>query len=188
VGWEDGAADRHAVTRLKGWLKDSFECLAVSPDAVASAPGRPVSESGTLRQVDGGPGRPRDERFPPEVVDVALYEAGWPCQVVMCLSSVCLGSASSRSMGPGLGSREVPSALYSRSSRARGTRRRMRGFEGWGRHLRSGPAAAAKSTFALTHPSNLRETMRLTTPSSSFSMPPRQAGGQRASSHLSPPG
>ena len=56
-------------------------------------------------------------------------------------------------------SREVPSALYSRSSRARGTRRRMRGFEGWGRHLRSGPATAAKPTFALTHPSNLRETI-----------------------------
>jgi len=33
----------------------------------------------------------------------------------------------------------------------------MRGFEGWGRHLCSDPAAAAKRTFALTHPSNLRE-------------------------------
>ena len=70
-------------------------------------------------------------------------------------------------MGCGLGSREVPSALYSRSSKARGTRRRMRGFEGWGRHLRSGPATAAKPTFALTHPSNLRETIGLTTPLSS---------------------
>ena len=38
----------------------------------------------------------------------------------------------------------------------------MRGFEGWGRHLRSGPATAAKSTLALTHPSNLRETKVLT--------------------------
>ena len=65
-------------------------------------------------------------------------------------------------MGSGRWSREVPSALYPRSSKARGTRRRMRGFEGWGRHLRSGPAAAAKPTFALTHPSNLRETIRLT--------------------------
>src|SRR5215510_10789226 len=36
-------------------------------------------------------------------------------------------------------------------------RRHMRGFEGWGRHLCSGPATAAKRTFALTHPSNLRE-------------------------------
>jgi hypothetical protein len=73
----------------------------------------------------------------------------------------------SRAVGSGRWSREVPSTLYPRSSRARGTRRRMRGFEGWGRHLRSGPAAAAKPTFALTHPSNLRETIRLTTPSSS---------------------
>jgi hypothetical protein len=31
------------------------------------------------------------------------------------------------------------------------------------RDLRSGPAAAAKPTFALTHPSNLRETIKLTT-------------------------
>src|SRR6266850_2524262 len=37
-------------------------------------------------------------------------------------------------------------------------RRRRRGFEGWGRHLRGGPATAAKATCALTHPSNLRET------------------------------
>src|SRR5687767_14983834 len=88
-----------------------------------------------------------------------LYEAGWPCQVEMC-PSLYLGSVCSRSMGRGLGSREVRSALYSRSSKARGTRRRMRGFEGWGRHLRSGPAMAAKPTFALTHPSNLRETIR----------------------------
>jgi hypothetical protein len=34
----------------------------------------------------------------------------------------------------------------------------MGGFEGWGRHLCSDPATAAKRTFALTHPSNLRET------------------------------
>jgi hypothetical protein len=33
----------------------------------------------------------------------------------------------------------------------------MRGFEGWGRHLRGGPATAARQHFALTHPSNLRE-------------------------------
>ena len=68
-----------------------------------------------------------------EGVDVDLYEAGWPCQVAMCPSpsrfSRCFGSACSRSMGRGLGSREVRSALYSRSSKARGTRRRMRGFE-----------------------------------------------------------
>ena len=45
---------------------------------------------------------------------------------------------------------------------ARGARRRsIGGFEGWGRHLSCGPAAAATPTFALTHPSNLRETMRL---------------------------
>src|SRR6266436_3925770 len=82
-------------------------------------------------------------------------------------------------MGSGLRSREVPSALYSRSSRARGTRRRMRGFEGWGRHLSSGPAAAAKATFALTHPSNLRETTRLTTssPSSQSHRPSRVQRG-----------
>jgi hypothetical protein len=36
-------------------------------------------------------------------------------------------------------------------------RRRRRGFEGWGRHLRGGPATAAKQHVALTHPSNLRE-------------------------------
>ena len=35
-----------------------------------------------------------------------------------------------------LWSREVPSTLYPRSSRARGTRRRKRGFEGRGRHAR----------------------------------------------------
>ena len=40
---------------------------------------------------------------------------------------------------------------------ARDARRRTRGFEGWGRHLRSGPATAARQHFALTHPSNLRE-------------------------------
>jgi hypothetical protein len=34
----------------------------------------------------------------------------------------------------------------------RSARRRMRGFEGWGRHLSRGSATAAKSTFALTHP------------------------------------
>ena len=115
---------------------------------------------------DGGAGKGREGA---EGVDVDLYEAGWPCQVVMC-PSLCLGSACSRSMGRGLGSREVPSALYSRSSKARGTRRRMRGFEGWGRHLRSGPATAAKPTFALTHPSNLRETIGFTTPVSCFTV------------------
>ena len=87
-----------------------------------------------------------------------------------CPSCPCLGSVCSRSIGRG--SREVLSALYSRSSKARSTRPRMRGFEGWARHLRSGPATAAKPTFALTHPSNLRETIRLTTtPSSSFTGP-----------------
>ena len=45
-----------------------------------------------------------------------------------------------------------------RTSPSSGARRRRRGFEGWGRHLRGGPATAAKATFALTHPSNLRET------------------------------
>ena len=69
--------------------------------------------------------------------------------------SPCFGSACSHAMARGRGSREGPSALYSRSSKARGTRRRMRGFEGRGRHLRSGPATAAKATCALTHPSNL---------------------------------
>jgi hypothetical protein len=34
----------------------------------------------------------------------------------------------------------------------------MRGVEEWGRHLRNGARTAAKSTYALTHPSNLRET------------------------------
>jgi len=32
------------------------------------------------------------------------------------------------------------------------------GIRGWGRHLRSGPATAAKAGLALTHPSNLCET------------------------------
>jgi hypothetical protein len=32
--------------------------------------------------------------------------------------------------------------------------RRMRGVEGWGRHLRSGSRAATKEVLALTHPSN----------------------------------
>src|SRR5712691_3079753 len=54
----------------------------------------------------------------------------------------------------------------------------MRGFEGWGRHLSSGPAAAAKATFALTPPSNLRETTRLTT-SSPSSQSPRPLRVQR---------
>ena len=85
------------------------------------------------------------------------------------------------SWGSGRRSREVPSALYSRSSRARGTRRRIGGFEGWGRHLSCGPAAAATPTFALTHPSNLRETRRLTTPlpSSQFPRPSRVQRGDR---------
>jgi hypothetical protein len=54
-------------------------------------------------------------------------------------------------------SREVGSSFYSRSSGASGARRRMRGVEGWGRHLGNGARAAAKSTHAFTHPSNLRE-------------------------------
>ena len=74
----------------------------------------------------------------------ALYEAGWPCQVVVCLSK-CLGCACSRPRGRGRWSREVPSALYSRSSRARGARRRMRGFEGWGRHLPLAPPAGPRA-------------------------------------------
>src|SRR5262245_29626154 len=44
-------------------------------------------------------------------------------------------------------------ALLVRGERAR---RRMRGVEGWGRHLGNGARTAAKSTHALTHPSNLR--------------------------------
>jgi len=62
-------------------------------------------------------------------------------------------------------SREVQSSFYSRSSGASGARRRMRGVEGWGRHLRNGAHPAATSTYALTHPSNLCETwMRLFAP------------------------
>ncbi len=57
------------------------------------------------------------------------------------------------------GSREVRSSFYSRSSVASAARRRMRGVEGWGRHLRNGSRTAAKEFHALTHPSNLRETM-----------------------------
>lgn len=38
----------------------------------------------------------------------------------------------------------------------------MRGVEGWGRYLRDGSATAAQETFALTHPSNLREIARST--------------------------
>ena len=61
--------------------------------------------------------------------------------------------------------REVQSSFYSRSSGASGARRRMRGVEGWGRHLRNGAHPAATSTYALTHPSNLCETrMRLIAP------------------------
>ncbi|MBI4012155.1 MAG: transposase [Candidatus Rokubacteria bacterium] len=52
----------------------------------------------------------------------------------------------------------VAAALQGRG--ASGARRRMREVEGWGRHLRNGPAAAAKPTLALTHPSNLRERYR----------------------------
>jgi hypothetical protein len=55
-------------------------------------------------------------------------------------------------------------SLLSALVKGEGTRRRLRGFEGWGRHLCSGPAAAAKATLALTHPSNLRETKMLTSP------------------------
>ena len=88
-----------------------------------------------------------------------------------CCSLCWVHIVTAESWGSGLRSREVPSALYSRSSRARGTRRRMRGFEGWGRHLSSGPAAAAKATFALTHPSNLRETVRLSYLTTTVSVP-----------------
>ena len=55
-------------------------------------------------------------------------------------------------------------------------RRRMGGFDGWGRHLCSGPRTAAKQHFALTHPSNLRETRVLTVRSS----PSRGKSGTRA--------
>jgi hypothetical protein len=56
------------------------------------------------------------------------------------------------------GSREGQSSCYSRSSGASGARRRMRGVEGRGRHLGHGARTAATSTYARTHPSNLRET------------------------------
>src|SRR5712691_6213303 len=134
--------------------------------------GRPASESGTLRHGDGTHGRS----------DRCRRSFVLPCMKRLAVSSgrsccsLCwVHIVAAESWGSGLRSREVPSALYSRSSRARGTRRRMRGFEGWGRHLSSGPAAAAKATFALTHPSNLRETTRLTTssPSSQSHRPSR---------------
>ena len=57
------------------------------------------------------------------------------------------------------GSREVRSSFYSRSSVASDARRRMRGVEGWGRHLCDGSRTAARNDCALTHPSNLRETV-----------------------------
>ena len=48
------------------------------PEGVASAPGRPVSESDRLCHGDG----PTDGApAPPEGGNVGLYEAGWPCQV-----------------------------------------------------------------------------------------------------------
>ena len=38
----------------------------------------------------------------------------------------------------------------------------QKGSRGWARHLCGGPGTAAKATFALTHPSNPRETNALT--------------------------
>jgi hypothetical protein len=67
---------------------------------------------------------------------LALYEAGWLCQGAIGVPSqfeirFVHGSPVTVRWGR---SREVRSALYSRSSRARDARRRMRGFEGRGRH------------------------------------------------------
>jgi len=63
----------------------------------------------------------------------------------------------------GLRSREVPSSFYSRSSGGkRLSSPAQEGIRGWGRHLAGGTRPAAKATFALTHPSNLRETGALT--------------------------
>src|SRR5262249_55147497 len=62
--------------------------------------------------------------------------------------------------GDGTMPHEVQSSFYSRSSVASGVRRRMRGVEEWGRHLCSGTRTAAKSTYALTHSSNLCEAWR----------------------------
>jgi hypothetical protein len=55
-------------------------------------------------------------------------------------------------------------SFYSRLSGASGARRRMRGVEGWGRHIRNGTRTAATETYALTHPSNLRERARGSSP------------------------
>src|SRR3990170_9122874 len=54
------------------------------------------------------------------------------------------------------------------------------GIRRGGRHLRSGPSAAAKATFALTHPSNLREiSARIVRASSTRSHGPH-GGGRRS--------
>src|SRR5262245_49631324 len=97
-------------------------------------------------------------------VHVAFYEGGWPCQVAIEGLHVWSGSFVLL-LRPGQWpavSRGSISLLFALvKGEGRSGRRRMRGCEGWGRHLSSGPATAAKSTFALTHPSNLRETKAL---------------------------
>src|SRR6266545_3179449 len=65
-------------------------------------------------------------------------------------------------VAPGLARFHQPS-IRARPGRGRERSPAQEGIRGWGRHLRGGPWTAAKQHFALTHPTNLRETWILTT-------------------------
>src|SRR3970282_1193798 len=92
-----------------------------------------------------------EEARPPNVPDVGF------CEAPGCVKSSCLSPVS----GPRFAAAE-PWPPASRGSisllfalvqgEGVSARRRRRGFEGWGRHLRSGLSTAAKQHFALTHP------------------------------------
>jgi hypothetical protein len=115
----------------------------------------------TVRQGDLCPPAPWDTTEKGLYVD--FYESGWPCQVAIVGLHVWPGSFVLRPGQWRAVSRGSVSLLFALvKGEGRSARRRMRGFEGWGRHLSSGSATAAKPTFALTHPSNLRETTALT--------------------------
>jgi len=103
------------------------------------------------------PDREKLESKNRKIYHVDFYEAAARVKRARCLRCVSYALRPTSAVTATHGSREVWSSFYSRSSGASGARRRMRGVEGWGRHLCNGARTAAKSTYAFTHPSNLRE-------------------------------
>lgn len=103
-------------------------------------------------------GRRRGERHG------AFYEAAGRVKSLLCLSLCFVSVVWCRGVsGP---ARFCHPSIRAHQGRGIPARRRTRGFEGWGRHLRGGTRTAAKAPCALTHPSNLRETGALPVTSS----------------------